>query len=32
MGLGYLHVTFGPRNSVECWFRTVKERTKLFLE
>jgi transposase-like protein len=28
--LGYLHVTFGPRNSVERWFRTLKERTKRF--
>ncbi|AFN03690.1 transposase [Pyrococcus furiosus COM1] len=30
LGLDYLHVTFGPRNCVERWFRTVKERTKRF--
>ncbi len=30
LGLDYLHVTFGPRNSVERWFRTVKERTRRF--
>ncbi len=30
LGLDYLHVTFGPRNSVERWFRTLKERTKRF--
>jgi len=30
LGLDYLHVTFGPRNSVERWFRTVKEQTKRF--
>ena len=28
--LHYLHVTFGLRNSVERWFRLVKERTKRF--
>ncbi|MBP1912036.1 IS6 family transposase [Thermococcus stetteri] len=30
LGLAYVHVTFGPRNCVERWFRTVKERTKRF--
>jgi len=30
LGLGFVHVTFEPRNSVERWFRTVKERTKRF--
>ena len=30
LGLDFVHVTFGPRNSVERWFRTVKERTKRF--
>jgi len=30
LGLGFVHVTFGPRNSVERWFRSVKERTKRF--
>ena len=28
LGLGFVHVTFGLRNSVERWFRTVKGRTK----
>ena len=30
LGLDFVHITFGPRNSVERWFRTVKERTKRF--
>ena len=30
LGLDFVHVTFGPRNSVERWFRTVKERTRRF--
>ncbi|WP_175059168.1 IS6 family transposase [Thermococcus sp. 2319x1] len=30
LGLSFVHVTFGPRNSIERWFRTVKERTKRF--
>ena len=30
LGLDFVHVTFGSRNSVERWFRTVKERTKRF--
>ncbi len=30
LGLGFLHVTFGPRNSIERWFRTVKGRFKRF--
>jgi len=28
--LNFVHVTFGLRNSIERWFRTVKERTKRF--
>ncbi len=29
-GLNFVHVTFGPRNTIERWFRTLKERTKRF--
>ncbi len=28
--LPFIHVIFGPRNYVERWFRTVKERIKRF--
>jgi len=30
LGLDFVHVTFGLRNCVERWFRSVKERTKRF--
>jgi len=30
LGLDFIHETFGQRNSIERWFRTVKERTKRF--
>jgi len=30
LGLNSVHRTFGSRNCVERWFRTVKERTKRF--
>ena len=30
LGLKFVCVTFGLRNSVERWFRTVKEQTKRF--
>nr|AEP25271.1 transposase type I [Pyrococcus sp. PK 5017] len=30
LGLDFVHVTFGPRNCIERWFRTLKERTKRF--
>ena len=30
LGLDYWHATFGPRNRVERWFRTLKERAKRF--
>jgi len=29
-GLKWLHITFGERNSIERYFRTLKERTKRF--
>lgn len=30
MGIRWLHVTFGERNAIERFFRTMKERTKRF--
>jgi putative transposase len=30
MGLRWLHVTFGYRNAIERFFRTLKERTRRF--
>ncbi len=30
LGISYFHQTFGERNRVERWFRTLKERTKRF--
>lgn len=30
MGLRWLHVTFGERNAIERFFRTLKERTRRF--
>lgn len=30
LGLRWEHVTFGMRNRIERWFRTLKRRTKVF--
>ncbi|MEM2178799.1 MAG: hypothetical protein QW272_08290 [Candidatus Methanomethylicaceae archaeon] len=30
LGLNYIHITFGKRNSIERYFRTLKERLKGF--
>jgi hypothetical protein len=30
LGITYFHETFGNRNSIERWFREMKERTKRF--
>ena len=30
LGLEYIHETFGNRDSIERWFRELKERTKRF--
>jgi len=30
MGVRWLHITFGERNAIERFFRTMKERTRQF--
>ena len=30
LGLNYVHETFSNRNSIERWFRELKDRTKRF--
>ncbi|MEM2178235.1 MAG: hypothetical protein QW272_05385 [Candidatus Methanomethylicaceae archaeon] len=30
LGLNYIHITFGKRNSIERYFRTLKERLRGF--